>query len=920
MAEKNADKFDQDLTFVMQCFKEVLQELQHEDLTRFVPWLDSKQDIAWPEAGSSSPYRLVQMLSISFQLLGMIEENINVQNRRQQQASGALEKEAGLWPWAFHELRQAQFSEAEILRTLQNLHVEPVLTAHPTESKRATVLNHHRDLYLQLVKRENQMWTPVERAWLKDEVKAILERLWRTGEIYLQRPEVRHELRNMMHYLRNVFPQILPWLDHRFETAWQQSGFQSRLDFMQGHYPRFDIGTWVGGDRDGHPLVTAEITQRALQDLRLNALIVLRHKLIDLAKKISLSDQMQTPPPVLVKRLAFYEQNYPDVYAEAQRMNRGESWRILTNIIIARLPIQVVRDHATQLDDRPGCYPSPQEVFQDFAVLRRGLEEIRGYRLAQTELKAAVRTLQTFGFHSARLDIRQNSRFHNEAMSALLETAGIEQGSTYAEWSREAKKALIHRELAVVRPFSLPQQQFSGPAENVLSSYRVIQEYTQKYGFDGVGSFIVSMTHSAEDLFTVYLLMREAGLAHAANAQLVFPFQVVPLFETIDDLIASPRILDEFLQHPITRSSLAKQTELHGWPRPQQQVMIGYSDSCKDGGILASQWHLYLAQKEMAAIGARYGIDIIFFHGRGGTVSRGAGPVHRFLQSLPKGALNGTLRMTEQGETIARKYANQATAVYNIELMLASLTAETLRVQRGSDEDPWFMELMQELSGRSRETYHKLITHPDFVPFFRQVTPIDALENSRIGSRPPKRSGKASLEDLRAIPWVFAWNQARFYLPSWYGVGTALEALQRQKPADFARLKNSLPDLKLLNYILYNVETTVESASESQMNAYAELVRDPALRALFMEPILAEFRRTRQMLIDIFGATVESRRPHVVKTIQLRERSLTLLHRLQIKQLREWRELGENSPGRDSSLEALLLTINAIAGGLRNTG
>jgi phosphoenolpyruvate carboxylase len=428
------------------------------------------------------------------------------------------------------------------------------------------------------------------------------------------------------------------------------------------------------------------------------------------------------------------------------------------------------------------------------------------------------------------------------------------------------------------------------------------------------------MTHSAEDLFTVYLLMRESGLAQVEASQLVCPIPVVPLFETIDDLIDSARIMDEFLAHPITRSSVKKQARLQGWNRPQQQIMIGYSDSCKDGGILASQWHLYLAQKEMAAVGDKHGIDIIFFHGRGGTVSRGAGPVHRFLQALPKGALNGTLRMTEQGETIARKYANQATAVYNVELMQASLTAETLQSQKRDEEDPWFMEIMQELSGRSRETYHSLITQPDFVSFFRQATPIDALEHSRIGSRPPKRTGQASLEDLRAIPWVFAWNQARFYLPSWYGVGTALENLQKQRPQDFQKLKASLPQQKLLNYVLYNVETTVASASESQMTAYAALVGDAQLRARFMEPILSEFRRTRQQLIEIFGATVETRRPHVVKTVQLREPSLAILHHLQIEQLKIWRTLPDTSPEHLSSLESLLLTINAIAGGLRNTG
>ncbi|WP_176736700.1 phosphoenolpyruvate carboxylase [Oligoflexus tunisiensis] len=918
MADNTTDKLDQDLAFFMESLKEVLEDLQHKELIRFIPWLGQPQDTALPETVSS--YRLVQLLSISFQLLGMVEENITVQNRRLQQASGSLEKEAGLWPWAFDLLKQAQLSEKEILQALQRLHVEPVLTAHPTESKRATVLDHHRDLYLQLVKRENQMWTPVERQWLKNEVKTILERLWRTGEIYLQRPEVRHELRNMMHYLRNVFPQILPWLDRRFETAWQQAGFQCPLDYMRGHYPRFDIGTWVGGDRDGHPLVTADITQRALLDLRLNALIVLRRKLTDLVKKVSLSDQMQTPPRVLTERLAWYEKNHPEIFADAQRANRGESFRVLINIMVARLPIQVVRDHATQLDERPFCYQSPVQVMEDFAYLREGLEAIRAHRLAQLEVKDAVRTLQAFGFHSARLDIRQNSRFHDEAMAMLLHTAGLDNGRDYPKWDLEAKKALIHKELGVVRPFSLPQYPFDGPAESVLSSYAVVADYTRKYGYAGIGSFIVSMTHTAEDLFTVYLLMRESGLAQVSDAQLVCPIPVVPLFETIDDLVDSTRIMDEFLAHPITRRSLQLQAQLQGHTQLQQQVMIGYSDSSKDGGILASQWHLYLAQKELAALGDKHGIEIIFFHGRGGTVSRGAGPVHRFLQALPKGAVNGTLRMTEQGETIARKFANQATAVYNVELMQASLTAETLLSRKRKEVDPWFMEVMQELSGRSRETYRSLITHPDFVSFFRQATPIDALEHSRIGSRPPKRSGQASLEDLRAIPWVFAWNQARFYLPSWYGVGTALEEIRNQRPDDFQKLKQSLPELKLLNYVLYNVETTVASASESQMNAYANLVTDPALRARFMDPILVEFRRTRQLLIEIFGATVEARRPHVVNTIQLREPSLAILHRLQIEQLRTWRAWPENSPERDSSLEALLLTINAIAGGLRNTG
>ncbi|MCX6130602.1 MAG: phosphoenolpyruvate carboxylase, partial [Proteobacteria bacterium] len=449
MNENIANKFDKDLQFVMICLQEVLQELHHDELLACIPWLPHQQSPSLSKV--QSPFRLVQLLSISFQLLGMIEENINVQERREQQADGRLEREYGLWPWALETLQKEGYSEATLLQTIQGLQVEPVLTAHPTESKRATVLEHHRDLYLQLVKLENQMWTPVERQWLKDDIKASLERLWRTGEIYRQRPDLKLELRNTLHYLRNIFPALLPWLDHRFETAWQQAGSLLPLNFMQDHYPRFSLGNWVGGDRDGHPLVSAEITQSALLDLRLNALIVLRHQLTELSKKLSLSDQVQKAPEILCDRLAACAQLFPSAYQTALQKHDGESWRVLICIMIERLPIEVVRDHATQLDDRAYCYKNPQELMQDFAVLHEGLLSISAHRLVQTELKNAVRTLQCLGFHSAVLDIRQNSQFHDEALSQLLVFAGVEGAHDYPNWTPLEKSALIHKELELLR-------------------------------------------------------------------------------------------------------------------------------------------------------------------------------------------------------------------------------------------------------------------------------------------------------------------------------------------------------------------------------------------------------------------------------------------------------------------------------------
>jgi phosphoenolpyruvate carboxylase len=923
MAILETGKLERDLEYVMEAFLEVLKEIGHDELIPFIPFVNHNE-AETSAAENSVPAHandLVHLLSMSFQLLNMVEENVSVQQRRSAQASGFLELESGLWPTTLRNLRASGINESQLRAILKRLMLEPVLTAHPTEAKRSTILQHHRDFYLQLVKRENQMWTPIEQIWHLDSMKATLERLWRTGAVFLERPDVASEIRNLMHYLKNVFPQLLPWLDNRFRTAWYEAGYSGDLNCFDGDFPRFHLGSWVGGDRDGHPFVTAEITRKALNDLRLNALIVLRHKLVDLAKNLSLSDQPGRIPKTLANRLNEYKARDPELHDHALQRNPNESLRQLVHIMIERLPIEVVRDHATQLHLQNRSYRTPVEVRDDLRVLADALLELGATRLVGSDIHDAVRLLDTFGFHSARLDIRQNSRFHELALQQLLQVAGVPNAETYSQWSDVEKAQFLRSELSCPRPFAVRTQSYDGAASDVLESLAVLLEHRQLYGGDGIGAYIVSMTHSAEDLFTVYLLMREAGLLEVKGNTLACPIQVVPLFETIDDLKKSVEILETFLSHPMTQASLRFHAKERGLERPQQQIMVGYSDSCKDGGILASQWNLYLAQSQLTELAENHGVELCFFHGRGGTVSRGAGPIHRFMQSLPPRALSGAFRMTEQGETIARKYANQATAVYNLELLLASATAETLLSSEKAPLEDWVVDVMNKLASRSYEVYRELIGRPDFMEFFRQATPIDVLEHSRIGSRPSKRTGKSTLEDLRAIPWVFSWNQSRFYLPSWYGVGSALFELEQNQPSLFLRLCENLANIPLLNYILHNVETTVASASEEIMRDYAELVANPTLRDAYMQLILNEYRLTQKILVKMFGSGIETRRPNVVKTIALRESSLKHLHRLQVYQLREWRKSATlDQQRRESLLEKIFATINAIAGGLRNTG
>jgi phosphoenolpyruvate carboxylase len=426
------------------------------------------------------------------------------------------------------------------------------------------------------------------------------------------------------------------------------------------------------------------------------------------------------------------------------------------------------------------------------------------------------------------------------------------------------------------------------------------------------------MTRSAADLFAVYLLARETDLARMTEGGLCCDVPVVPLFETIDDLEAAPKIVGAFLDHPVTQRSLRR--DAHG--ETTLQVMIGYSDSTKDGGILTSQWALHETQGALARLGAERRVRLRFFHGRGGTVSRGAGPTHRFLDALPHGSLTGDFRVTEQGETIAQKYANPLTAAYNLELLLAGVTAKTLKHASPADDDTEERTLLDELSRRSREAYQALVREEGFLTYFNQATPIDAFEHAQLGSRPARRTARRTLEDLRAIPWVMAWNQARHYLPGWYGFGTAFEGLRRADPEAFQRVRDNLARWRFLHYVTNNVETNVASADAEMIGLYASLVEDRAARERFKKRVLDELEKTRKALDLLHGTPVEERRPRMWRTIRMRDTGLRALHEFQVDVLRQWR--AHLAEGDEAAAEALLprvlLSVNAIASGLRTTG
>jgi phosphoenolpyruvate carboxylase len=834
-------------------------------------------------------------LSLAFQLISMAEENAANQVRRVREIAEGPASSPGTWPHQLQRLRDASFSASDIRKVLAGIRVEPILTAHPTEAKRTSVLERHREIYLMLVDRDNPTRTPMEQAALQRRIQAATERLWRTGELLLDRPDVDSEIRGTLHYIANVFPGVLQLMSERFRQSWE-------LAFPESDPPPAPVltfGSWVGGDRDGHPFVTTAVTRAALESLREQAISVLRDQLSRLAANLSLSDIVQPAPVRLYERL--HERSH-------------EPWRAYLRLMIARLP------HAGS--GSADVYRHAGEVEDDLAFLAATLEEIGAQAIVRDQLTPVQRLVEAYGFHGAALDMRQNSAFHDRAMGQLLAIAGYED-TRYAEWPEPQRRQWMDEELASPRPFTVSTASLPAEAEDSVGLFRLLREWIGEHGARGIGSFIVSMTHAASDLLGVYLLAREAGLVHGQRGELIPEIGVTPLFETIDDLEASPGIMAEFLAHPVAQRALRYVQERDGTARPVQEVMLGYSDSNKDGGILASQWYLRKSQIRLTEIAEKAGVELRFVHGRGGTIGRGAGPSNAFLAALPQGTLRGRIRITEQGEVIGQKYANLLTATLHLERIVAGVTHWTLIHRQPSLEaSPDIEELMDAAASASRGAYQQLIRTPGFLEFYSQATPIDAIENSHIGSRPARRTRERSMESLRAIPWVFSWSQARFNLPGWYGVGSAFAEVCGEDSTRWKTFERAAQEWPFLSYLLHNVEFSVAAADVELMAEYASLVKDDAIRERVMEIIRAEYGRTKAVLERLYPRGQTARRPRLVKAIAIRRNALTRLHREQIALLREWREALGAGPGGEVEriLAALLVTVNAIASGLKTTG
>jgi phosphoenolpyruvate carboxylase len=886
------EKWERDLKFLIGCLTETLVEMGEPELAQTVPWTEGRLPLT-----EMTP-KAARVHSLAFQILNSVEENTANQTRRKDAREPGRRLERGRWSEVIPALK-ARMSEDDLAALIRRINVCPTLTAHPTEAKRATILEHYRNLYLLIVKLENQMYSASERELIRDEIKAHIERIFLTGEVFISRPDVFSELNNVQHYLGDIFPKVVSLLVRRFLQVWRREGLSVER-FLDGPvFPELSFGNWVGGDRDGHPLVTADVTREVLSMLRQTALDLQHTEVRRLAAYLSIAENGTPLPEEFTRRMAETIEICGTLAEVALSRNPGEPMRQFLNLVSARIP-----QGASDLE--PHNYTDSSEYVGDLSLLARTLRAIGAGRLADEDVLPAIQVAHTFGFHSARLDIRQNSAVFEKALGQFVDASHV-LDRPWAEVSHEDRESFIVSELAKPRPFVTRAQSVGPEGDEVRRLFLVLSDHIRKFGTAGIGSCIVSMTRSAVDLFTVHLLAREGEALEFVEGGLVVPFPVVPLFETIDDLKRSERILRQYVFEPTVKRSIAELGQA-------QEVMIGYSDSNKDGGILASFWALRCAQENIVALSEELDLPVRFFHGRGGTISRGAGPTDRFMASLPPGSLKYGMKLTEQGETIAQKYSNLLTASYNLEVLVAGVLSHAASDQ-ASTIAPDAASTLELLSSEAFSTFRHLIESEGFVAFFRSATPVDVIERSKIGSRPTRRTGSATLSDLRAIPWVFAWNQSRFLLSGWYGVGSALERLKAADPQAWDALRQEIAKGGAITYLFFNVETSLYSADREIMSLYASLCPDDEVRQRFMDLILAEYERSREAMAELLGGKLEHRRSRLFKTLSLREPPLADLHKRQVELLGRWR-LDKD----EDTLAELLLVTNAIAGGLRTTG
>ncbi len=798
-------------------------------------------------------------------------------------------------------LRESDIDDDLLSEIVDRLEVRPVFTAHPTEASRRSILTKLSAIAEMLEDRLDPRCTDGTRARLDRRIAEQIDLLWQTDELRLDKPQPLDEARSIIYYLEQIHAQVLPDLFDDVAAELAQLGID--LDPMSAPVV---LGTWVGGDRDGNPNITPDLTTDVVGLLHERALRILREQLIDVATTLSTSSRIRDVSPELSKSLESDRERHPDVYRRLAHLNAEEPYRLKCGYALRRLDLTMerLRDGTAHVPGQD--YRDSTEFADDLRVMHESLREHGGELAAQGLVARLLRVVASGGFHLAVVDIREHSEKHHRALAELYGRVG----QTYPT-SPEERRRVLSEELAAPRPLSMVTTSIGEEATRTTGLFTRLREMFDRYGDAPVESYIISMTRGPEDVLAAAVLARESGLVDVREPMARIGF--VPLLETIGELRQAGQILDALLEDPAYRPIVAARGD-------EQEVMLGYSDSNKDGGITTSQWEIHRAIRALRDTADRHGVHLRLFHGRGGTIGRGGGPTHASILAQPYGALDGDVKLTEQGEVISDKYALPGLARRNLELLVASVL-EASTIHRTSREDDATLArwdgAMNTVSDAAFAAYRQLVEDERLVEYFTTSTPVEELAGLKIGSRPSRRPGGADtgISALRAIPWVFGWTQSRQIVPGWFGVGSGLAAARDAGLEDV--LREMFSRWPFFQSFLSNVEMTLTKTDLTIAERYVERLVPEASVGIH-DVILEEHRRTIEELLGIVGRDeLLADLPVLKRTLEVRDTYLQPLHGLQIELL-DRRRRGDQW-GRTLD-RALSLTINGIAAGLRNTG
>jgi phosphoenolpyruvate carboxylase len=850
----------------------------------------------------SSPMRkqVIRAFSMYFHLINVAEQNHRIRRKRQYHLEDDTIVQPDSIESAVLALKENNINEHMIQDVLNKLSLELVITAHPTEAAKRSILEIQQRIAAILKKLDHPLLTSRERRKLEESLFNEVTILWQTDELRHNKPTVLDEVRNGLYYFDQTLFEVLPEIHREVEDCLDKNYSTKKWDVP--NFLRF--GSWIGGDRDGNPNVTPEVTWETLQRQRKLVLKKYKNVLVDLMKRYSHSTTRVEVSSEFIDTIEEEENKY---------LTDDKKWPVKSEVY--RRKFAVIIERLKQVGQSDLGYVTAEELLEDLFLVKRSL---KSHHPAAHELKTIqklIRQVQLFGFHLATLDIRNHSGEHEAAMTEILRKVRI--SDNYAQLSEDEKVRILESILKDPRPLLLLNEDYTPETQKMIQVFQMIRKAHKEFGTRSISVYLVSMTKSPSDLLEVLVLAKEAGIYRLhADGSVESQLNVAPLLETIEDLTAGPIIMETLFKMPVYRNHLEVMNN-------QQEVMLGYSDGSKDGGTLTANWKLYKAQLEIHEMASKYQIGLKFFHGRGGSLGRGGGPLNKSLLSQPAETIGDGVKITEQGEVLSSRYLLEDIAYRSLEQATSTLMLATAHVskeaERGNMRDGSWESAIEEISSVALKKYQSLVFEDsDFLTYFNEATPLRELGDLNIGSRPMSRKNRGRFEDLRAIPWVFAWTQSRQLLPAWYAAGSGLESFASKSDQNLQQLKVMYEKWPFFRSTIDNLQMALMKADITTAKEYLLLVEDQQIAERIFSNILEEYEKTKSILLKITGdKELLDHTPNIKDSVYRRNPYVDPLNFLQVELIKQLRQQDEPT---EELMTEVLLTISGISAGLRNTG